>query len=68
MHVTSALEWESWSIGWQLSPITTVHNGVDGIEGFAPDEVATAVKERTAERPFILFFGRIGWKKGWIVC
>jgi glycosyltransferase involved in cell wall biosynthesis len=65
IHVTSALEREELEqFGWQLPPITTVPNGVDDIEGFAPDEVASEVKELTAERPFILFFGRISWKKG----
>jgi len=65
IHVTSALEREELErFGWRLPPITTVPNGVDDIEGFAPDEVAPEVRELTVERPFILFFGRISWKKG----
>ena len=65
IHVTSLLEREELErFGWQLPPITTIPNGVDEIENFAPDEIATDVKELTVERPFILFFGRISWKKG----
>jgi glycosyltransferase involved in cell wall biosynthesis len=65
IHVTSALEREELQrFGWRLPPITTIPNGVDDVEGFAPDDVARDVKELTNERPFILFLGRISWKKG----
>jgi glycosyltransferase involved in cell wall biosynthesis len=65
VHVTSTLEREELErFGWQLPPITTVPNGVDDIAGFTPHAVSIDVKELTAERPFILFLGRISWKKG----
>jgi glycosyltransferase involved in cell wall biosynthesis len=65
IHVTSALEREELQrFGWRLPPITTIPNGVSDIEWLNPDEVATDVKELTADRPFALFLGRISWKKG----
>jgi glycosyltransferase involved in cell wall biosynthesis len=65
IHVTSALEREELQrFGWQLPPITTIPNGINDLEVFSPDDVATDLRELTAERPFVLFFGRISWKKG----
>jgi glycosyltransferase involved in cell wall biosynthesis len=63
--VTSALEAEELQrFGWQLARITTIPIGVDEIERFRDSEVSADVKEITAERPIILFLGRISWKKG----
>ena len=65
IHVTSALEQEELQrFGWQLPPITTIPNGINDIEAFSSDDVGTDVRELTTDRPFVLFLGRISWKKG----
>jgi glycosyltransferase involved in cell wall biosynthesis len=65
IHVTSVLEVEELQrFGWRLQRITTIPYGVDEIKRFTSGEVSTDVKEITAEQPFILFLGRISWKKG----
>jgi len=65
IHVTSELEREELQqFGWHLPPITTIPNGIDDIEAFSTEDVATDIREVAANRPFVLFFGRISWKKG----
>ena len=65
IHVTSELEAEELRrFAWRLPRIATIPIGVDEIEGFADGELSSDVKEIVAEQPFILFLGRITWKKG----
>jgi glycosyltransferase involved in cell wall biosynthesis len=65
IHTTSGLEAEELRrFGWRLPRISTIPNGVDAVERFASGEVSSDVKEITADKPFILFLGRISWKKG----
>jgi glycosyltransferase involved in cell wall biosynthesis len=65
IHATSKLEREELlRFGWQLPPITTIPNGIDDVEAFGSEDVATDIKKVTANQPFVLFFGRISWKKG----
>jgi glycosyltransferase involved in cell wall biosynthesis len=65
IHTTSELEAEELRrFRWRLPAITTIPNGVDAVERFASSEVSSDVEEITAEKPFILFLGRISWKKG----
>jgi glycosyltransferase involved in cell wall biosynthesis len=65
IHVTSDLEREELRrFGWELPPISTIPNGIDDAKPFSTEDVAHDVRELTANRPFVLFFGRISWKKG----
>jgi glycosyltransferase involved in cell wall biosynthesis len=65
VHVTSTIEAaELRRFGWQLPRTVTIPNGVDEIEHYASGGVSADVKEITAERPVILFLGRISWIKG----
>ena len=60
LHVTSAREAaEAAAFGLALPPVYEVPNGVDLDEGpIAGDDVAPA------SRPYVLFLGRVSWKKG----
>src|SRR5207302_173516 len=63
IHTTSELEAEELGrFGWRLPRIATVPNGID--DDVAAGEVSADGKEMGAERPLILFLGRISWKKG----
>lgn len=67
LHVTSDLEAaEAARFGLQLPPAAVVPNGVDA-EPFGPAEEAAlspAVRAVLARAPFVLFLGRVSWKKG----
>jgi glycosyltransferase involved in cell wall biosynthesis len=65
IHVTSSLEaYELKRFGWRLPRLVTIPNGLDDIQTYSRDEVSNDVKQITSGRPFILFLGRISWKKG----
>jgi glycosyltransferase involved in cell wall biosynthesis len=64
IHVTSRRERdEARAFGFNFPPFHEVPNGVD-LDG-APGQVpAPAIAALAAKRPFVLFLGRINWKKG----
>lgn len=66
IHVTSAREAaEARAFGFALPPVHEVSNGVDVIdEPGASSAVSPAVAVILAGAPFVLFIGRISWKKG----
>jgi glycosyltransferase involved in cell wall biosynthesis len=65
IHATSSVEVaELRRFGWQLPPIALIPNGVDRMEPRAGAELSADVREIVAARPFVLFLGRISWKKG----
>src|SRR5262245_49202070 len=65
IHVTSSLEaYELKRFGWRLPRLVTIPNGLDDIQTYSRNEVSNDVKQITSGRPFILFLGRISWKKG----
>jgi glycosyltransferase involved in cell wall biosynthesis len=65
IHATSHVEVaELRRFGWQLPPITLVPNGVDRMEVCAGVELSPDVREIATRQPFVLFLGRISWKKG----
>jgi len=65
IHATSDLEADELRrFEWRLPPIATIPNGVDDIGDFARDEPSDDVRDIAATQPYILFLGRISWKKG----
>jgi glycosyltransferase involved in cell wall biosynthesis len=65
IHATSRVEVaELRRFGWRLPPITLVPNGVDRMQVCAGIELSPDVREIAAGPPFVLFLGRISWKKG----
>lgn len=62
LHVTSALEaHEAGRFGMRLPELAVIPNGVGGEFG---EEDASALPELLADAPFLLFVGRVNWKKG----
>jgi glycosyltransferase involved in cell wall biosynthesis len=65
IHATSTLEAEEMRrFKWRLPPIEIIPNGIDEIAKFADGGVSADVAEISEQQPFILFLGRISWKKG----
>ena len=65
IHVTSAREAaEAMAFGFALAAVHEVPNGVDVDEPGAPGAVSHAVAVILGGAPFVLFIGRISWKKG----
>jgi glycosyltransferase involved in cell wall biosynthesis len=65
VHTTSELEAEELHrFGWRLPRIATIPNGLDKIVPYAEDQISADVKKVAVGQPFILFLGRISWKKG----
>lgn len=66
LHATSELEArEARAFGLRLPPIHVLPNGIDPDRGDAEDgRVPEAVAAALARRPFLLFLGRLSWKKG----
>jgi len=64
VHLTSQLEAaELQRFGWRLPRLAVIPNGVE--EPPACDgQIATDVEAIAAERPLVLFLGRLSWKKG----
>jgi len=64
LHLTSQLEADEISrFGWQLPPLAVIPNGIDGPLA-CTGEIAADVRAIAAERPLVLFLGRLSWKKG----
>ena len=65
IHVTSKLEaQELQRFELRLPLITMVPNGVDEVESFGQSKLSMDVKEFVREKPFVLYLGRLSWKKG----
>ena len=65
IHTTSELEAEELNrFKFRLARVATIANGIDNITAFSPDDVSSDVKDIVRNRPIILSFGRISWKKG----
>jgi glycosyltransferase involved in cell wall biosynthesis len=65
IHATSTLEaMELCHFGWRLPGIATIPNGVDWARSYDESELSADVNEIAVKRPYILFLGRISWKKG----
>lgn len=66
IHVTSAREAaEVAAFGFALPPVYEVPNGVDLIsQPLVPGELSPSVAALVSGPPFLLFIGRISWKKG----
>jgi glycosyltransferase involved in cell wall biosynthesis len=65
IHATSDLEADELRrFEWRLPPIATIPNGVDEVGDFAHAELSDDVRDVAATQPYILFLGRISWKKG----
>ena len=66
IHVTSRVEAEELGkFGFDLPPVSVVPNGVDlpGID--EPEGAAAAeIRDLASQSPYVLFLGRINWKKG----
>ncbi len=64
IHLTSQLEAvELQRFGWRLPPLAVIPNGIDGPLA-CTGKIATDVERVAAERPLVLFLGRLSWKKG----
>lgn len=66
IHVTSEIEQaELDRLGFRLRRVAAIANGVadplatDDVHSISPD-----IQAATAEQPFVLYFGRLSWKKG----
>lgn len=65
IHVTSELEaHELHRFGWELPRIEIIPNGVDEITHSMGAQISVDVAEIAALQPFVLFLGRMSWKKG----
>jgi glycosyltransferase involved in cell wall biosynthesis len=66
IHVTSEKEKEdAQKFGFKLPPVFVVPNGVDAEElRRHPMRISPAIENAVRKKPFILFLGRIHWKKG----
>lgn len=63
-HATSAAEVrDAERMGLRLPPAVVIPNGVDAVESVDAQLVPESVRTLTAQ-PFLLFLGRIHWKKG----
>lgn len=64
IHVTSPREAaEAAAFGFNLPPVFEVPNGAD-LDPVARDCLSDAIREVVERGPFLLFLGRISWKKG----
>jgi glycosyltransferase involved in cell wall biosynthesis len=65
LHATSELEAEqARRFGLPLPPITVIPNGVEAEPEPDPAAVAPELAALAAAGPFLLFLGRVSWKKG----
>ena len=65
IHATSTIEAaELEAFGWRLRRLTTVPNGVDGIEDAGAREPSPDIAALAHEQPLLLFFGRMARVKG----
>ena len=65
IHVTSRRESDELAkFGFALPPVHEVPNGVDLPAGAAPGAASPAIATIVTRGPFLLFLGRLNWKKG----
>jgi glycosyltransferase involved in cell wall biosynthesis len=66
IHVTSRTEADDVAqFGFRLKKIVIVPNGVDmPLANPSENNVSTHIKEIMEKRPYLLFLGRVNWKKG----
>jgi glycosyltransferase involved in cell wall biosynthesis len=66
IHVTSNLEEkEAKAFGMKFPPLFVVPNGLDGDDKIEEDKMPSSdIEALLTKRPFLLFVGRINWKKG----
>src|SRR3954452_11565000 len=66
LHATSALEAEEAArLGFPLPPVAVVPNGIDPEPWDGDlDALSPPVREVVEGAPFLLFLGRLSWKKG----
>jgi glycosyltransferase involved in cell wall biosynthesis len=65
IHVTSNVEADQLGrFGWHLPRIETIPNGVEDLEGEWRTVISEDVLQITDKKPFVLFLGRLSWKKG----
>jgi glycosyltransferase involved in cell wall biosynthesis len=65
LHVTADLEaQEARKLGLPLPRIFVVPNGIDPEPAPPPDAPAAAIRALLASPPFLLYVGRLSWKKG----
>lgn len=65
IQVTSTLEAEELAaFGFKLPPIAVVPNGVDVSDAYESKAPSTQIEALVEGRPYLLFLGRINWKKG----
>jgi glycosyltransferase involved in cell wall biosynthesis len=67
LHVTTGNEMkEAGQFGFNLPPVFVVPNGVDILEEIRrkPQRLGPVIENIIQNPPFILFLGRINWKKG----
>lgn len=65
IHVTSAREAaEARAFGFNLPALYEVPNGVDLAVPIAGGPISDEIRAILARRPFLLFLGRLSWKKG----
>jgi glycosyltransferase involved in cell wall biosynthesis len=65
IHVTSAAEEESLrALGLSLPRVCVIENGIDAQDDEASAASASPIDRESLEAPYILFLGRISWKKG----
>ena len=64
IHVTSDREAvEAAAFGFRFRQVAEIPNGVE-FNGHADGNIAPAVRDVIAGKPFVLFLGRLNWKKG----
>lgn len=65
VHVTSEREAEEMRrFGWPLRSIPVIPNGIDLFKRPDPERIEHFRSEMRLVRPFVLYLGRIHWKKG----
>lgn len=65
IHVTSETEADELrKFPFRLRRVVNIPNGVDIPEEGLKDNISPAVKELIGKKPYLLFIGRINWKKG----
>ena len=65
IHVTSAREAaEARAFGMNLPALYEIPNGVEPAVAVVDQPISEAIRAVLARRPFLLFLGRLSWKKG----
>jgi glycosyltransferase involved in cell wall biosynthesis len=65
IHLTSELEAkELGRFSWHLPYVGIIPNGVEDMSAFSSMDISDDVAAVTKQKPFVLFLGRVSWKKG----